>query len=267
MLTVKRLVVNLASIFYLIFIIDNAYINFVIKRKLKRCVMSEKIRLMFDDISGKYDLLNDILSFGTHRLWKKQVAAKAKAAANGSDGYYIDCATGTGDIAEAILLADPNGSAIALDFSPKMIEYAQERHDGKSIEFSVQDIMNIPYPDSTFDAATISFGIRNVDDPARVISEMGRVVKTGGSVIVLETGQPEGITGAIYRGIYKTVLPVVGGLIARNKSAYRYLPESAAAFPYGDAFKNIMKSTDRFSELFYDKKSFGVAYLYTGIVK
>lgn len=228
--------------------------------------MSEQIKLMFDDISGSYDLLNDILSFGTHRKWKREIARLAKDAANGQDGFYLDCATGTGDIAEAILMEDKGGTAIGLDFSSKMIEEARKRHNDSRLSFDVQDISKIPFENGTFDAATISFGIRNVDDPKAVLEEMARVVKPGGSVIVLETGQPDGFIGPVYRGIYKTVLPIVGAIIARNKAAYRYLPESAERFPYGKAFKNIMKSTDAFSKVEYRKKTFGVAYIYIGTV-
>ncbi|GAB5464568.1 MAG: bifunctional demethylmenaquinone methyltransferase/2-methoxy-6-polyprenyl-1,4-benzoquinol methylase UbiE [Candidatus Kapaibacteriales bacterium] len=231
--------------------------------------MSEQIQNMFDDISGSYDRLNDILSFGQHRSWKKKIAKMAVESVtdNKYGGLYLDCATGTGDIADSILKQDPKGKVVALDFSPKMIEYAKSRHIGKDIDFHVHDIMNLPYSDSSFDAATISFGIRNVDDPALVISEMARVVRPDGKVIVLETGQPEGLLGKAYRGVYKNVLPVVGGAIARNKSAYKYLPESAENFPYGKEFAYIMESTQRFSTIKFQKQSFGVSYIYEGIVK
>jgi len=229
--------------------------------------MSEEIQKMFDDISGRYDMLNDILSFGTHRRWKKKIAIKAKEASLGGNGYYLDCATGTGDIASAILEVDTTANAVALDFSSKMISFAKKRHSKKAIDFHVQDISSIPYPDGTFDAATISFGIRNVDDPQQVISEMARCVKQDGKVIVLETGQPEGFIGVLYRSIYKSLLPLVGGVMAGNRSAYRYLPESAEKFPYGQTFANIMFSTDRFKDIQFQKLSFGVAYIYEGTVK
>jgi len=146
----------------------------------------EKIRSMFASISARYDRANTVLSGGIHHLWRRN--AVRRSGAQGGDAV-LDCATGTGDLAIAFKKAvGPSGRVVGTDFVPEMLQYAREK--AKDIAFEVADVTRLPYPDGSFDVASISFGIRNVNEPRRGIAEMARVVGSGGRVIVLEFGQP-----------------------------------------------------------------------------
>jgi demethylmenaquinone methyltransferase / 2-methoxy-6-polyprenyl-1,4-benzoquinol methylase len=127
--------------------------------------------------------------------------------------------------------------------------------------------MNLPYPDATFDIASISFGIRNVDDVSIALSEMARVVKPGGRVMILEFGQPKGLIGMIYNLYSKYIIPFLGGLLTGNKEAYSYLPRTAAIFPCRKDFLSLMSKTGRYSEVSYKELTFGISFLYTGVVR
>jgi demethylmenaquinone methyltransferase/2-methoxy-6-polyprenyl-1,4-benzoquinol methylase len=126
--------------------------------------------------------------------------------------------------------------------------------------------MALPYADRSFDVASIAFGIRNVDDPVQCLREMARVVKPGGQVLVLEFGQPDGPWGALYRLYSRVVMPMVGGLLTGNKAAYEYLPRTAAAFPAGQRFLELMDRSGAFRERSARAFTGGITWLYRGIV-
>jgi demethylmenaquinone methyltransferase/2-methoxy-6-polyprenyl-1,4-benzoquinol methylase len=134
------------------------------------------------------------------------------------------------------------------------------------IDFEVADAMSLPYADNRFDIASISFGIRNVDDPKVSLQEMARVVKSGGRVVVLEFGQPSGIMAFPYTFYSKYIIPIVGGLLTGNRDAYQYLPETSAAFPAAERFTEMMANTGCFSSQEFHKLNGGIAYIYIGIV-
>ena len=196
---------------------------------------------MFSDISESYDLGNDVLSLGMHRLWKKKFVRMAGPKPGDS---VLDVATGTGDI--ALLFARKVGSegkVVGVDFSPAMITRARRRAKNQlpNLRFETGDALDLRFPSNTFEIASISFGIRNVDDPAAGLSEMMRVVKSGGKVAVLEFGQPTGMWGAFYRFYSRTLLPFLGGIISGNQDAYSYLDETSARFPSGEKFVAMME--------------------------
>ncbi len=226
--------------------------------------MSEKVRKMFSDISSKYDLMNDVLSFGIHRLWKKKYI---KLLNLNSKSKVLDLASGTGDIAfeEYKYTKDITGS----DFSEGMLEVARQRALERQIDmqFMQIDALAIPFPENQFDAVTISFGIRNVDDVPKCLKEMARVSKSGGKAAILEFGQPTGFFAYIYRFYSKYIMPLLGKIIARDADSYTYLPETAAKFPSDKAFVKIMNETDCFSQIKTIKLTFGIAYIYIGTVK
>ena len=228
--------------------------------------MSEQVRLMFSDISERYDVGNDVLSFGAHRLWKNYMVRRA-AAPRG--GRVLDLATGTGDI--ALLFAEavgPDGEVMGVDFCPDMIELARKRpkNHRDNLRFEVGDAMKLRFADDSFDICSISFGIRNVDDPVVAMAEMRRVVKPGGRVVVLEFGQPRGLFGSLYRFYSETILPVVGGVVSGNREAYSYLNKTAASFPCRDEFVGLMRRAG-FARAGWKALFGGIAFLYIGEVE
>ncbi len=228
--------------------------------------MSEQVKKMFSGISGKYDLLNDILSFGIHHRWRKKTVKQAVVSQNAN---ILDTACGTGDLAfEFYKALKGNCNIIATDFCEDMLDIAKKKANFNEykIKFELADVMNLHFKDKTFDITSISFGIRNVDDTKIGISELARVTKSGGRVVILEFGQADGLFGKIYNFYSKYYMPFAGKLIAGDDYAYSYLPKTAKLFPCKDEFVNIMKSTGKFSDIHYIKLSGGIAYIYTGIV-
>lgn len=228
--------------------------------------MSVAVYQMFQSIAHRYDFANDVLSFGFHRAWRKQAIAFGSIR---SGERVLDLCTGTGDFAFDISrVVGPSGSVEALDFVEKMIDHAKQKQAGKpqfaNITFAHGDAMHIAFPDNSFDAATISFGIRNVDNPATCLKEINRVLKPGGRLIVLEFGQPT-LVGfkQLYQLYCKTIMPLLGGMITGNKSAYQYLPETSQAFPAGEKFLNLMQAA-RYTELKQKPLFAGIAFIYRG---
>lgn len=228
--------------------------------------MSEQVQQMFASIARTYDRTNTVLSFGVHHRWRKRVI-RSSGARPGS--HVLDCATGTGDLAlEFARAVGTGGRVVGTDFCAEMLAYAPPKAAaaGLAVTFEVADAMHLPYGDATFDIASISFGIRNVDDPVRALREMGRVVKPGGRVVVLEFGQPRGVFGALFRFYSATVMPLVGGLLSGNRAAYEYLPRTSAAFPAGDAFVGLMDQAGVFAKSTAVPLTFGTAWMYVGQV-
>lgn len=228
--------------------------------------MSEQVRSMFAEIAPTYDRTNSVLSLGVHHRWRRRAVRESRA----SQGQAVlDCATGTGDLAIEFKRAVGDGEVVGTDFCAEMLAPAPAKAQarGMDIRFEVADALDLPYEDDRFDVASISFGIRNVDDPVRCLAEMARVVRPGGRVVVLEFGQPRGLFGALFRFYSNTVMPFVGGLISGHRDAYRYLPETSAAFPAGDRFVDLMDQADVFSERRAIPLTFGVTWLYLGTVR
>lgn len=228
----------------------------------------ERIRSMFSSIAPGYDRANTILSAGVHHLWRRSLV-KWSGASLGS--HVLDCATGTGDLAlEFKRVVGQTGEVLGTDFCPEMLVPAPEkaRRAGLEVAFETADVTALPYASQRFDVASISFGIRNVHDAKKGLSELARVTKSGGRVMVLEFGQPSmpGLAQA-YRFYSSSVLPKIGGWVTGKPDAYEYLQSSSSAFPCGDEFTKLMSSTGAFSSVEARPLSFGIAYLYRGTVK
>lgn len=227
--------------------------------------MSDAVHAMFSDIAPRYDLTNSVLSMGIHHLWRR-ATVRASHARVGS--HVLDCATGTGDLALAFKrTVGPAGRVLGTDFNADMLSFAPAKARGKGldVQFEVADAMHLPYADASFDVASISFGIRNVDDPRTALAEMARVVRPGGRVVVLEFGQPRGIVGLSYRWYSQHVIPLIGGLLTGNRKAYEYLPTTAAAFPCREDFLNLMRSTGLLEDCQYQELTGGIAFLYSAV--
>lgn len=228
----------------------------------------EKIRSMFAKVAHKYDDANSILSAGIHHLWRRTLVKKSLAK---SGMKVLDCATGTGDLAiEFKKVVGPSGEVIGTDFCKEMLDPAPQKATAKNldIKFELADVTELKYPNQYFDISSISFGIRNVGNPKKGISEMARVTKSGGKVMVLEFGQVSLPVFSELYGFYSTkVLPIIGGWVTGQPEAYSYLQESSAKFPCRQEFLDLMNSTDQFSETKYYSLTGGIAYIYIGTVK
>ncbi len=227
--------------------------------------MSAEVREMFASIARRYDTANEVLSLGIHKGWRRAAVAVSQAVPG---QRVLDCATGTGDLAlEFKRAVGPGGEVIGTDFCAEMLRPAPAKaaRAGLDVSFAVADALALPMRDERFDVASIAFGIRNVDDPLRCLREMARVVKRGGSVIVLEFGQPRGAFGALFRAYSRGVMPLLGGLLTGNRAAYQYLPRTAAAFPAGERFLALMRESGAFSRTEAHPLTFGTAYVYRGV--
>jgi len=227
----------------------------------------EKIKSMFSQVAPKYDKANTVLSLGVHHLWRRKFVNLSGVK---SGAIILDCATGTGDLAiEFKKRVGPAGRVIGTDFCAEMLESAPDkaRSLGMDIEFQLADVTELPYLDHQFDLTSISFGIRNVENPVKAISEMARVTKPNGKVMVLEFGQMQiPVVSPLYNYYSRTILPWIGGLVTGQREAYQYLQTSSAAFPCRDNFKDLMLSTGQFKDVSWIPLSGGIAYIYIGEV-
>lgn len=229
--------------------------------------MSTEVRQMFSSIATRYDVTNEVLSLGIHRVWRR-AAVRASGAKEGD--RVLDCATGTGDLALSFKRkVGLSGQVVGTDFCAEMLQSAPAKASeaGLAVDFQVADAMALPFADASFDVASIAFGIRNVDDPVKCLKEMARVVKPGGRVVVLEFGQPTGLFGALFRFYSKTIMPAIGGLLTGNRAAYEYLPRTAAAFPAGERFLTLMDQAGAYRERVALPMTFGTSYVYVGTVR
>ncbi len=227
----------------------------------------EQVAKMFDTISGNYDNLNRVISFGIDIKWRKKVL---QIVAKSNPKIILDIATGTGDL--AILMTQTNAEKIiGLDISAGMLEVGVKKIASKNlsntIEMILADSENMPFEDNYFDAITVAFGVRNFDDLEKGLAEILRVLKPNGVFVILETSVPDKTP---YRQGYnfytKNILPVIGKVFSKDDVAYGYLSESAAAFPYGEVLNNILRKIG-FIDVVASPQTFGVATIYSASKK
>ena len=230
--------------------------------KEKNSSKKEQVAEMFDNISHRYDFLNHFLSLGIDKLWRKK-AVKILSAIQPK--VILDVATGTGDFAIESLSLKPT-EVVGIDISQGMLDkgIVKIKKNGQEdiIELKYGDSEDIPFEDNYFDAITVAFGVRNFENLEKGLSEMKRVLKTGGMAVVLEFSKPKAFPiKQIYNFYFHKVLPGIGKLVSKDASAYTYLPESVEAFPEGKEFEDILK------KLVFQYKSthplfFGISSIY-----
>ncbi len=241
--------------------------NTITPYKNKTLGKKEQVTKMFDAVSTKYDFLNRVLTFGLDISWRKKVV---KIVADKNALTILDIATGTGDL--AIMLATiKNAKIIGLDISKGMLAVAKEKVAKKQlnnqIELVLGDSEKLDFKDHSFDAITVGFGVRNFEDLNKGLQEIYRVLKPNGVFVVLETSQPTKFPmKQLFYFYSKYIIPTIGGLFSKDKKAYKYLPESAAKFPYGEKFNNILLKNG-FNTAIDNPVAFGISSIYTAIKK
>jgi len=203
----------------------------------------QSIRNLFDHIAPRYDLLNHLLSLRQDLYWRKRAIRELR----GFEGWILDIATGTADVAIEIIRQDRHlRTVFGLDFSEPMIQRARQKIIRKglvqTIHLSLGDALSLPFRENTFTASVMAFGLRNIVKKQEALSEMVRVVKRGGKVVILEFTYPQkGLMRWLYPLYFKKVLPWIGGLVSGDKGAYTYLPESVLHFQKAKDYEEIMK--------------------------
>jgi len=221
----------------------------------------EYVQKMFAGISQRYDFLNHLLSLGLDKYWRRLAVSKLP------QGYILDVCSGTGDVAIEI---SKNSSVIASDFCYEMLQLCMVKikdEDRINISCIQNDAENLSFKDGVFDGAIVAFGIRNVADISKALSQMKRVVRKGGRVVVLEFSLPENVVfKSIYDIYFKKILPAIGALVSRKKEPYSYLPSSVMEFPKRNEFVGLMKDAG-LSRIEYFDLTFGIVTVYVGEVQ
>lgn len=223
----------------------------------------KQVEQMFDTISSNYDGLNRVISFGTDVSWRKKVV---QVIDQSNAKSVLDIATGTGDLAIQYANHTAATKIVGLDLSEGMLSVARKKTDGteidSKIEFIKGDSEALPFPDNSFDAITVSFGIRNFEHLEIGLAEIFRVLKPKGTFVILETSVPTKFPWKQGYAIHnKLILPLIGKLFSKDKVAYTYLSESASQFPYGEKLNNILRKIG-FNDVVHKPQTFGVATIY-----
>ncbi|MFV0249049.1 MAG: bifunctional demethylmenaquinone methyltransferase/2-methoxy-6-polyprenyl-1,4-benzoquinol methylase UbiE [Tenacibaculum sp.] len=223
----------------------------------------EQVVKMFNSISDNYDKLNRVISLGIDMSWRKKVV---KLVGREKPKQILDIATGTGDLALMMAKLKPD-RIVGLDISSGMLQIARQKLDkaklSNKIKLLIGDSENIPFTNNSFDAVTVAFGVRNFENLNNGLSEMHRVLKPGGKLVVLETSNPNKFPlKQGYKLYTNMILPLVGKVFSKDKGAYAYLSKSVNNFPFGKAFNNILLKNG-FNNVNNLPVTFGVASIYT----
>jgi len=228
------------------------------KQKEVMVQKKETIQKMFAGISRNYDFLNSLLSLRRDKYWRRFAAEKLQS------GLILDVCSGTGDVAIEV---SKRSNAIASDFCVEMLKLCDlkiKKSNVKNVCCIQNDAENLSFKDNSFDGAIVAFGIRNVADISIALSEMHRVIRKGGSVVVLEFSQPQNrVFRSIYYLYFQKMLPVIGRLVSKRSGPYSYLPSSVIAFPKREDFVQLMKRSGMTDIRYYDL-TFGIVTVYVG---
>lgn len=216
-----------------------------------------RIRRVFDAVAPRYDLMNDLMSMGIHRLWKRTLAWHVR----GLSGEVIDLAGGTGDVAR--LLLDDDRRVTVCDPSLAMMQVGQRRHGSAELHWLVGEAEALPLPDASVDLLTVSFGLRNATRLTQALAEIRRVLKPGGRFVCLEFSRPQPWLAPAYDLYSRLVIPRLGAAVAGEPEAYQYLIESIRRFPDQAGFAALMQQAG-FVQIRWENLSFGIACLHFG---
>lgn len=225
-----------------------------------------QVESMFDSISGRYDLLNHVLSMGTDRRWRRR--AVDLVGKHVMPGTILDVATGTGDLAIEAMRLRPE-KVTGIDLSTGMLEEGRRKIEriglGERIELLKGDAAHLEFADGTFDAAMSAFGVRNFEDTLKGLKEMCRVLRQGGMIMVLEFSRPSWFPFKQLYGLYfKRILPRIGRRVSGDPDAYAYLPQSVMSFPDNEKFLDLLTAAG-FRDVHQKRLTGGIASIYTGI--
>ena len=224
-----------------------------------------RVRGVFTSVASRYDVMNDVMSVGIHRLWKD---AMMDWLAPRPGQKLLDVAGGTGDVSFRFLGRAGHGHATVCDLTESMLVEGRKRAEaerlGDSLDWVVGDAMALPFPDNSFDVYTISFGIRNVTRPQKALDEAFRVLRPGGRLMVLEFSQiPNEMMQKVYDLYSFNIIPAMGQLIANDRDSYQYLVESIRRFPDQETFRGMVEAAG-FEQAKYRNLSMGIACLHSG---
>lgn len=224
-----------------------------------------QVEKMFDNISGKYDFLNHLLTAGIDKIWRKNLI---KIMAKENPKMVLDVATGTGDLAIQASKMLKDIKITGLDISQGMLDVGIKKIDKLNLNDRIQmiygDSEKMPFENNTFDAIMVSFGVRNFENLDKGLKEMNRVLKPGGSLLILEFSNPKNkLFRSVFNMYFKYVLPLIGRLTSKDPKAYKYLFESVQAFPAYEDFLKIMDKAD-FKSNNYKIQSLGICSIYHG---
>ena len=215
----------------------------------------DSVRTMFDRIAPVYDVMNHVMTAGLDIRWRRRAAEAAVRAGD----RVLDAACGTGDLAIADLRAGA-GKVTGLDFSPKMLERARAKHT--SVEWLQGDMLALPFADETFDAATVGFGVRNVENLELGLRELRRVLRPGGRVAILEITQPRGALRPFYSLWFDRIVPLLGKVLPGG-DAYTYLPASVKRFPTAERLAEMLREAG-FGDVGFMLMGGSIVALHTG---
>lgn len=236
-------------------------------QKVRTDEKAAKVAGVFHSVAAKYDVMNDLMSGGVHRLWKMFTV---EMAAVRPGQVILDIAGGTGDLAAKFSrLVGPQGQVVLADINNSMLKVGRDKlldqGVSQNIHFAQADAQFLPFPDNTFDCITIAFGLRNVTDKDLALTSMLRVLKPGGRLLVLEFSKPQSdLLAKAYDAYSFHLLPLMGKLVANDSDSYRYLAESIRVHPDQDTLRQMMVNAG-FSQCSYHNMTGGVVALHKGI--
>lgn len=219
------------------------------------------VRDMFERIAGRYDLANTAMSGGMDVLWRKRAVASLALA---PDASMLDLCCGTGGLTRELARHVPDGRVVGVDFSENMLAVARTHGMPANLTYQQSDVLALPFPDGSFDAATMGFSLRNIADIGACLQEIRRVLRPGGAFVNLEIGKPRNpVLRRAFFAYFYGVLPLIGGLVGGDRAAYRYLPQSLVNFPEAQALADIF-TTNGFPRVRCVPLWGGIAYLHIG---